>query len=127
MAVCRESYVANKNVSNRTTLDSKWPPSPVAGRIGGSCARRHNSIVSCSTSPQKCFTDAGPCPANPECSILNSFSPCLIAAYPDENGPTHAGPEEVGHTWTVGIPSICFAGTWNESSRRAWHVRLSSI
>src|SRR6266403_3052848 len=76
---------------------------------------------------QKSFTVASPCPANPECSILNSFSPCLIAAYPDENGPTHAGPEEVGHTWTVGIPSICFAGTWNESSRRAWHVRLSSI
>ncbi len=44
--------------------------------------------------------------ANPKCSKLNSFSPGLIARCGDENGPTHAGPEEVGHVWTVGTPSI---------------------
>src|SRR5258708_8042169 len=101
--------------------------------------KRHANIRFCIKAPplqfysllfhksQKRFTVAGPCPSNPECSILNSFSPCLIAAYLDENRPTHAEPEEVGHTWTVGVPSICFAGTCNESSRRAWHVRLSEI
>ncbi len=44
--------------------------------------------------------------ANPECSNLNSFSAGLIAACGDENGPTHAGPEEVGQLWIAGTPCI---------------------
>jgi hypothetical protein len=44
--------------------------------------------------------------ANPECSNLNSFSAGLIARCGDENGPTHAGPEEAGQLWIAGTPSI---------------------
>ncbi len=44
--------------------------------------------------------------ANPDCSNLNSFSPGFIAPCGDENGPTHAGPEEVGQVWIAGTPSI---------------------
>jgi hypothetical protein len=29
--------------------------------------------------------------------------------------------------WRVGIPSICFSGTWKGSSHRAWNVRSSGI